>query len=1389
MFVKKIATLLLPMCLLFQLSAQPTTTFWTHNCETFTGWTNAGTGNWALSTNSYAGTYSFETSGSANYTNNTSYILVSPSIDISQYSECKLTFYAAMNTEDTYDGAYIEASANGGTTWQKLYNVVLSKPYDGKLPSSNILGENLAWYNSCTWQQIVVDLKDFEGSTSFRFRISFGSDNSVVYSGMRIDAIAIYGYAKTYIYNSSPTEQVVFDNSYLYLTDPKFRASSDLSTSFNRFKVEINKSSTFSDIAYIQEFGGSYTGGTQYTLTCNQLNPPLSFEDNQTYYVRVAASNNNGVSWGKWSNTISFTWKATQSSIPQWYQATNYQFNSGSLSGVTVTDNKVGYQSNLSLSTSIASTTDDAHDEGTTYYASSSYCRLGYNNNDGVIYTTGLRFTNIQIPKNAQINKAFIVIDCYYPHNPGYGINNNVVTRIYAEDADNPATFSSGSSPRSRTTTTSYVTWNLNSVWYDHSYYETPSLTTLVQSLVNRSGWTSGNSMVFLIKDDPTNLDYREIRTIDSDPSHAPKLYIEYQNSGNGTITSSAITLASIHGATSWGRLIWDEEGTTGDFRVTIQRWNGSSWVNTALSNLDFNTTGIDLSSLGAESRIRLVGTFIPVSGQAPILKSWMVTTTQLSGNSDLTLSLNASNLTPCKSSKVTFSLLTANNGPDEASNIVINFPIPTGLSLNNHSVSKGSYVSGQWRIPFLQNGETATMDLTVTVGNDQGGNDINVTASIASLLQTDPNLSNNSVGLILSVYNNTAPIISTILDQQTLFNTPFSTINFTVTDAETSSDALSYTAKADNSLLIPSSSMIFGGSGINRTLSMTPGNYQYGTTTVTITVEDGMCPATVNFNAQVVRHQFSNMEAAKLVVGQPDFTTTESVIDASHSPGASSCVIGALGHLAVGSQHTTSFGGHDGRVMVWNSAPTTNGQSCNVVVGKSSTTSSTSGCTQSLTRAVDGVAFSADGTKLLVSDRSNNRVLIWNTIPTTTGQPADVVIGQNDFVTNTVGCAANKLNAPRGLFVSSDGKLFIVDGGNNRVLIFNSIPTTNGASANIVIGQDDFVTNTRGNSAKKLYSPWYCTMSTDGKLLIADTENNRVMVYNSVPQQNGAAADYVIGQEDFGISSAGLAANKLNSPIGVTVSPSGILAIGEYTNNRVLIFNTVPQTNGASADKVLGQNNFTTGVVYNDGSGNSASAANNNLYHPYNIYFDINDRLFVNGREMNRVLVFGETPSDQCDLQVTIISDTDTPCMGNPVTYTIEAKNNGPQNSTNVVVYAALPSGFYYYDHSAERGTYSPTGGNWQIPVLNSGETVSLAISGTVNYSMGGATIQAFASVRSNNQAETNYANNSVSKTMTITNNYSPVVSRIADQKKNVGESTGIINFTVFDENGDPIS
>ncbi len=93
--------------------------------------------------------------------------------------------------------------------------------------------------------------------------------------------------------------------------------------------------------------------------------------------------------------------------------------------------------------------------------------------------------------------------------------------------------------------------------------------------------------------------------------------------------------------------------------------------------------------------------------------------------------------------------------------------------------------------------------------------------------------------------------------------------------------------------------------------------------------------------------------------------------------------------------------------------------------------------------------------------------------------------------------CAAT-MSLPRYAF--SDGKrLFVADGGNDRIMVYNSIPTQSGQPADAILGEpDEFSDNTDQNpdGTDALQTP--ASMAFDGlNLYVSDTYNRRVLVYS----------------------------------------------------------------------------------------------------------------------------------------------------------------------------------------------------------------------------------------------------------------------------------------------------
>ena len=363
----------------------------------------------------------------------------------------------------------------------------------------------------------------------------------------------------------------------------------------------------------------------------------------------------------------------------------------------------------------------------------------------------------------------------------------------------------------------------------------------------------------------------------------------------------------------------------------------------------------------------------------------------------------------------------------------------------------------------------------------------------------------------------------------------------------------------------------------------------------------------------------FVTGQGARLVIGQTTFT--------NQLPGASDTLLGGVGGVAfangilfVTDANRTGLTPINNRVLLF---PTQSFPGpldpiqpyiarCGTCVGKASTvlgqtdfTSVDFHITQSGLRLPTAVA--TDGKILAVADTANNRVMIWKSIPTVNGQPADLVLGQPDFTTISPVVVDNRsFRGPQGVWIQN-GKLFVADTQNHRVLIWNSIPTQNRQPADVVLGQANFNVAvqpdlTKGASdahANTLLNP--VSVSSDGtRLYVADLGNNRVLIWNSIPTSNQKAADVVVGQKDFETSisndAAGLCPSNGTDSTGALTYPARCgktmdfprfalsdgtrLFIADSGNDRVLIYNTIPTAPGAAADIILGQPDENASVV-----------------------------------------------------------------------------------------------------------------------------------------------------------------------------------------------------------------
>ncbi|MCU1264399.1 MAG: putative hemolysin [Acidobacteria bacterium] len=97
--------------------------------------------------------------------------------------------------------------------------------------------------------------------------------------------------------------------------------------------------------------------------------------------------------------------------------------------------------------------------------------------------------------------------------------------------------------------------------------------------------------------------------------------------------------------------------------------------------------------------------------------------------------------------------------------------------------------------------------------------------------------------------YRNFLPVISDNGDKSTLINTPSGPHDVYVFDCETAAASLALSGSSSNTTLLPNANITFGGSGNNRTVLLTPASNQFGTTTVTLSVFDGIDTISDTFN------------------------------------------------------------------------------------------------------------------------------------------------------------------------------------------------------------------------------------------------------------------------------------------------------------------------------------------------------------------------------------------------------------------------------------------------------------------------------------------------------------------------------------------------------------
>ena len=302
----------------------------------------------------------------------------------------------------------------------------------------------------------------------------------------------------------------------------------------------------------------------------------------------------------------------------------------------------------------------------------------------------------------------------------------------------------------------------------------------------------------------------------------------------------------------------------------------------------------------------------------------------------------------------------------------------------------------------------------------------------------------------------------------------------------------------------------------------------------------------------------------ADIVLGQANFSSTAVNQGGGASAGTLNSPKGVFFDSANQRLYISDTGNN--RVLVYTSTISSSGQNANLVLGQSSFTANAPYFGVNRLASPEQVTVNMGSNAVAVADRDNNRVLIWTSLPSSNGQAANLVLGQSGFNGSSAGTTASAVRSPQGVaYDSNSGYLYIADTGNNRVLAWTASITANNQAANFVLGQSNFVTGSLAAvSASKMAAPTRVSVGDRSSVLyVADTGFNRGLVFTSRIVSDAQAANKAIGQPNLTSAAASTSQTGLSSPTAITAgSTNGLVFVTDKLNNRIMTYdNTAPRT------------------------------------------------------------------------------------------------------------------------------------------------------------------------------------------------------------------------------------
>jgi prepilin-type N-terminal cleavage/methylation domain-containing protein len=178
----------------------------------------------------------------------------------------------------------------------------------------------------------------------------------------------------------------------------------------------------------------------------------------------------------------------------------------------------------LTVTYSVSTGTDDGWTEYAGYEdfnQSYAYLRVGYAYSYRNIW---VKWNNIDIPKGSTITSAYV------QYKAKDNLNSQCKTLLYFNDVANAVAPISYADSESKVLTTANIEWDLPATTLDE-WYNSPDISGIIQEIIDRADWNSGNAMMLMHRRHPDNnidIQDRIFSSYEDGVANSPKLVITY---------------------------------------------------------------------------------------------------------------------------------------------------------------------------------------------------------------------------------------------------------------------------------------------------------------------------------------------------------------------------------------------------------------------------------------------------------------------------------------------------------------------------------------------------------------------------------------------------------------------------------------------------------------------------------------------------------------------------------------------------------------------------------------------------------------------------------------------------------------------------------------------